>query len=126
MRPNAGCHSSVAHWRSRRHRRGTSIATCYPKRHEMEAGMAQQHPHSRIAITSRCEDCGKELGHAEFDRNEIANREIDAQQAGALPNRDAMSLVNANLALPINLALAANVLSDGSIAGAIANQDTPI
>ena len=79
-----------------------------------------------MAITSRCEDCGKELGHAEFDRNEIANREVDSQQAAALPNRDAMSLVNANLALPINLALAANVLSDGSIAGAIANQDTPI
>src|ERR1043165_4443055 len=83
--------------------------------------MGQQHPHSKIAVTSRCEDCGKELGRAEFDRDQIADREIDQQQAGALPNRDAMSLVNANLALPINLALAANVLSDGSIAGAIAN-----
>ena len=88
--------------------------------------MGQQHPHSRFVVTSRCEDCGKELGRTEFDRNEIANREVDQQQAGALPNRDAMSLVNANLALPINLALAANVLSDGSIAGAIANQNTPI
>jgi hypothetical protein len=33
-----------------------------------------------------------------------------------------MSLVNANLALPINAALAANVLSDGSNAGAGATQ----
>ena len=88
--------------------------------------MAQQHPHSRFAVISRCEDCGKELGRTEFDRNEIANREVDSQQAGALPNRDAMSLVNANLALPINLALAANVLSDGSIAAAAAQQNTPI
>jgi len=34
--------------------------------------------------------------------------------------------VNANLAIPINLALAANVLSDGAIAAAAANQNTPI
>ena len=88
--------------------------------------MAQQHPHSRIAITSRCEDCGKELGHAEFDRNEIANREVDSQQAAALPNRDAMSLVNANLAIPVNVALAANVLSDNATAYADAIQQTPI
>ena len=44
----------------------------------------------------------------------------------ALPDRAAMSLVNANLALPINLALAANVLSDGSAAVAGAQQNTPI
>jgi hypothetical protein len=37
-----------------------------------------------------------------------------------------MSLVNANLAIPVNLALAANVLSDGSIAAAGAQQNTPI
>jgi hypothetical protein len=43
-----------------------------------------------------------------------------------LPDRAAMSLVNANLALPINLALAANVLSDGSAAVAGATQNTPI
>jgi hypothetical protein len=39
---------------------------------------------------------------------------------------ETMSLVNANLAVPINLALAANVLSDGATAGAGATQDTPI
>jgi hypothetical protein len=37
-----------------------------------------------------------------------------------------MSLVNANLALPINLALAANVLSDSSAALANAEQMAPI
>jgi hypothetical protein len=37
-----------------------------------------------------------------------------------------MSLVNANLAIPINLAAALNVLSDGSAAGAGALQQTPI
>ena len=44
----------------------------------------------------------------------------------ALPDRAAMSLVNANLALPINLALAANVLSDNALAAAGATQNTPI
>jgi hypothetical protein len=43
-----------------------------------------------------------------------------------LPSREAMSLVNANLALPINVALAANVLSDGATAAALAQQQTPI
>jgi len=43
-----------------------------------------------------------------------------------LPDREAMSLVNANIAAPINLALAANVLSDNSTAIAIAQQTAPI
>lgn len=43
-----------------------------------------------------------------------------------LPERDALSLVNANLALPINAAIAANVLSDGAVAAANAQQGTPI
>jgi hypothetical protein len=37
-----------------------------------------------------------------------------------------MSLVTANVAAPINAALALNVLSDGSIADATATQNTPI
>lgn len=43
-----------------------------------------------------------------------------------LPERAAMSLVNANLAIPVNAAVAANVLSDGAIAYADATQQTPI
>ena len=52
--------------------------------------------------------------------------ELEAHAVEALPERAAMSLVNANLALPINLALAANVLSDGSAAVAGAQQNAPI
>ncbi len=52
--------------------------------------------------------------------------ELEAQSATELPNRSAMSLVNANLALPINLALAANVLSDGAVAAVGAQQYAPI
>ena len=43
-----------------------------------------------------------------------------------LPERAAMSLVNANIAIPINAAVAANVLSDNAIAAAQAAQTTPI
>jgi hypothetical protein len=50
--------------------------------------------------------------------NEIAGEE--------LPERAAMSLINANVAAPINLALAANVLSDNSVAYANAVQNAPI
>ena len=54
-------------------------------------------------------------------------REELSQLAGEeLPERAAMSLVNANLAIPVNAAVAANVLSDGSIAYADATQDAPI
>ena len=52
--------------------------------------------------------------------------EIDALGVEALPDRAAMSLVNANLAAPINAALALNVLSDGSAALAGAQQTAPI
>jgi hypothetical protein len=47
-------------------------------------------------------------------------------RATDLPDREAMSLVNANVAAPINLALAANVLSDNSVAVAQAVQTAPI
>jgi hypothetical protein len=62
----------------------------------------------------------------EFAWPELSGKELDAQEIVALPQREAMSLVNANLALPINAALAANVLSDGALAGAGAVQTTPI
>jgi hypothetical protein len=47
-------------------------------------------------------------------------------EVSELPNREAMSLVNANVAAPINLALALNVLSDDSVAIANAQQYAPI
>jgi hypothetical protein len=54
-------------------------------------------------------------------------REELAEIAGEeLPERAAMSLINANLAIPINAAIAANVLSDGAVAYADAAQTTPI
>ena len=56
----------------------------------------------------------------------LSPEELDSQQGEQLPDREAMSLVNANIAIPINAAVAANVLSDGAIAFADAEQSAPI
>jgi hypothetical protein len=56
----------------------------------------------------------------------LTREELEQLAGEELPERAAMSLVNANLAIPINAAVAANVLSDGAIAYANAQQDTPI
>jgi len=60
----------------------------------------------------------------------IESREIPKEkfesQVSELPNREAMSLVNANIAAPINLAAALNVLSDNSTAVASAQQYAPV
>lgn len=57
---------------------------------------------------------------------ELSDEELAQQDAAELPDREAMSLINANIAAPINAAVAANVLSDNSIAYANAEQTAPI
>ena len=56
----------------------------------------------------------------------ITRAELDEMAGEALPERAAMSLINANIAIPVNAAVAANVLSDNSTAYANALQGTPI
>jgi hypothetical protein len=56
----------------------------------------------------------------------VTREELDALAGEALPERAAMSLINANIAIPVNAAIAANVLSDGAVAAASAAQTTPI
>ena len=62
----------------------------------------------------------------EQKQDELSQEELEQQGSAELPDREAMSLINANLAAPINAAVAANVLSDGSIAYANAEQNAPI
>lgn len=66
--------------------------------------------------------------HAVAGRKEsgLADEELKAQEGEELPDREQMSLINANLAAPINAAVAANVASDGSIAYANAEQSNEI
>ena len=56
----------------------------------------------------------------------LSSEELEAQAGEELPDREAMSLVDTNIAIPINAAVAANVLSDGAIAYADATQDAGI
>lgn len=63
--------------------------------------------------------------------NDVKNQgltaaEISVETAELLPEREQMSLINANVAAPINAAVAANVLSDNSVAYANAVQNAPI
>jgi hypothetical protein len=56
----------------------------------------------------------------------LTREELDELAGEALPERAAMSLINANIAAPVNAALALNVLSDNSTAIAQATQTAPI
>jgi hypothetical protein len=64
------------------------------------------------------------MAHDQGD--ELTAEELAQEGAEELPDREAMSLVNANIAIPVNAAVAANVLSDGAVAYADAAQSTPI
>jgi hypothetical protein len=56
----------------------------------------------------------------------VTDEEVASQEATELPDREAMSLINANVAAPVNAAVAANVLSDDSVAWANAEQTADI
>jgi hypothetical protein len=60
------------------------------------------------------------------NKHELAIHELESLEITELPDREALSLVNANVAAPINAALALNVLSDHSVAYASAQQNAPI
>jgi hypothetical protein len=87
--------------------------------------MANHEAPYETATGRRWVDMGKpKRGGDEYRR--VTKEELDALAGETLPERAAMSLINANIAIPVNAAVAANVLSDGAIAYANAQQDTPI
>jgi len=66
------------------------------------------------------------MGNEPQEYRKLSREELDAIAGEPLPERAAMSLINANLAAPVNAAVAANVLSDNSLAYANAEQDVDI
>ncbi len=66
------------------------------------------------------------MGKKSHEYRSLSREELRELAGEELPERAAMSLVNANIAIPVNAAVAANVLSDGAIAYADAAQNTPI
>jgi hypothetical protein len=63
---------------------------------------------------------------ADEKKQELTAEELEAQTGEEMPDREEMSLLNLNVAAPVNAAVAANVLSDDSTATANAIQDAPI
>ena len=57
---------------------------------------------------------------------QLTREELEKIAGEPLPEKAAMSLINANVAAPINAALALNVLSDNSTAYANAEQTSNI
>jgi hypothetical protein len=66
------------------------------------------------------------MGNESMEYRKVTREELDELAGEPLPERAAMSLINANLAAPVNAAVAANVLSDNSLAYANAEQDVDI
>ena len=62
------------------------------------------------------------MGSKSPEYRQLTREELNALAGEELPERAAMSLINANVAAPINAAIAANVLSDNSVAYANAVQ----
>jgi hypothetical protein len=100
-----------------------------------EGGGASNVQRTRIVQSSKARAQGRSQEKVDDEENAMAEqsearedglshdelaREVDAEE---LPDREQMSLVNANVAVPINAAIAANVLSDGAVAYADATQD---
>ena len=56
----------------------------------------------------------------------LTPEELESQDVAELPDREAMSLIDANVAAPVNAAVAANILSDDSVAYANAEQNVDI
>ena len=56
----------------------------------------------------------------------LSREELDQLAGEPLPEKVAMSLINANVAAPVNLAAALNVASDSSLAYANAEQNVVI
>jgi len=59
-------------------------------------------------------------------KKELTEEELQEETGEELPDREAMSLINGNVAAPVNAAVALNALSDDSTAYANATQTAPI
>jgi hypothetical protein len=66
------------------------------------------------------------MGQKQEVYKQLTREELNTLAGEELPERAAMSLINANVAAPINAAVALNALSDGSVAYANAEQTANI
>lgn len=76
------------------------------------------------AVAANVTERGRRMAENEIEYRSLSREELEEIAGEPLPERAAMSLINANLAAPVNATVAANVLSDSSIAYANAEQTT--
>jgi len=81
-----------------------------------------QRVHVRQGRSLRTGPSSQQKERTMSERPGLSPEELDAASGEQLPDREQMSLVNANVAVPVNAAVAANVLSDDSVADADAGQ----
>jgi hypothetical protein len=85
------------------------------------------HPTSPAAAAFPLNRFDKSRGRAVTQlrsKEELTPEELGEQDCEELPERQAMSLIDANVAAPMNAAAALNVISDDSTAVANAEQST--
>jgi hypothetical protein len=63
---------------------------------------------------------------AQVDGGALTEQELRGEKGEQLPDREEMSLIDANVAAPVNAAVALNAVSDGSTAMANAEQSVDI
>lgn len=56
----------------------------------------------------------KRFRPADSEPEELSPDELEAESGEPLPDREAMSVIDANVAIPLNPSVAANVLAGGS------------
>jgi len=66
------------------------------------------------------------MGKKQDEYRKLSHEELNQLAGEELPERAAMSLINANVAAPVNAAVALNALSDNSAAIANAEQTANI
>ncbi|HEV3471625.1 MAG TPA: hypothetical protein VG408_00255 [Actinomycetota bacterium] len=66
------------------------------------------------------------MGDERAGQQGLTSEELEQQTSEDVGDREEMSLISSNIAAPVNAAVAANILSDDSIAYANAEQDVEI
>src|SRR3954462_2495438 len=127
---------AVARGAQRARRRGAAgarrdVADQCERRRADQRGRGRQRPFGQLGRIRERRPVGRhhpeQLAMGEPSEYKSLSREELNELAGEeLPERAAMSLINANVAAPVNLAAALNVASDNSIAYANAQQNVDI
>lgn len=81
-------------------------------------------PGERSPEESRSQEVREKMTDKSKKQEGLSLEELEAQSVERLPDREELSLVDVNVALPMNAAVSAMLFSEDSAADASAEQDT--